>query len=228
MAKIKSEKYQIGEKEINVNFNCNSRGVFSCNLHTTLQEELGLKGRLEFPSLKELEETIDKAVLEYKNSKTSHELIIGIKYGASGQFSRNEKGETFPEFLGAWSKYSISASFREINSIIGFDFRVLIKENRDGRIKYFEANRVSDSPQRVRMNRVVGDFVSNAAAYLQDNEKLIKYTEAAFNNLIAINKQLQRASEFLLKLAASEQLELILNSENQNLLQAHETPATHP
>lgn len=83
MARITTKKYEFDKKEIEVNFNCSSSGVFSTNLHHTIREKLGLYDRIEGNSLKEIEDVLDKAFLDYKNAHTSYRLLIAICFGAN-------------------------------------------------------------------------------------------------------------------------------------------------
>lgn len=221
MARIKTVKYEFDGKEIEVNFNCSTSGIFSTNLHFVIQEKLNLQGRLECSSLKELEDIINSAFIAYKEANTSYRLMIAICFGASGEFLKKPDGDWNEKFYPHHSNpYKISISMSQLRSAIGIDFRVVIEENRDGRISYHCTNRIDFNPfhENLSDKNKIGDYYASGNTRIHSDEKLIEYSDTAINNLRSIVCQLQKASSFLVDLVSSERMELILGSENMKAL----------
>lgn len=222
MARLKTQKYEFDGEEIAVNFNCSTSGIFSVNIHCTIQEKLGLQGRLEYSSLKELEDVIDNAFRAYKEANTSYKLMIAICFGASGEFKKKPDGEWNEKFLPfASNPHNFTISMHSVTSAVGLDYRVLIEENRDGRISYYKARHISFNPfneDKTKLKHLTGDYHSIGNTYIRGEEKLIEYSDTALNNLNSISLQLQKASSFLVNLVTSNKLDLFLNSSNMNLL----------
>lgn len=214
MARIKTEIYEIDGHTIEVNFNCSKSGVFSTSLPFSMVEKLGIeRGKLESTSLSDIENTISKAFIAYKEANTSYNLKIAIKFGACGDFTKLPDGEWNKMFMGGNdSPYILRNHFSEIGSVIGLDYEVLIEENRDGRITYHHAV-PKDRLDIIRSwQKEVGNFVTLESRRLSSKVKLIDYSEFALQNLQSITVQLQKASAFLVDLVSSEEIELILNS----------------
>lgn len=214
MARIKTEKYDFGGEEIQVNYNCSTSGIFSTNLNSTIQEKLGLKGRMEASSLSELEDTISKAFIAYKESRTSYRLLIAIYFGASGAFTFLEDGSFNSKFgssSGIGDKYTLLTSMTQVHSAIGLDFEVLIEENRDGRIIHYKTWPLSDNRLSRRSSIEVGGYGSCGQAYLGRHYDIIEYSEQALCNLESIKSQLRKASNFLIELISNDNLGLLLS-----------------
>lgn len=217
MATIKTKKYEMDGKELEVRFNCSTSGLFSTNLNWVLAENLGLDKRLEYSSLKDLESIIDNAFLAYKDANTAYSLKIGIKFGASGEFRKLPGTEDI--FIKSGSKHYISASFGKLDSIVGIDFRVLIEENRDGRITYYKTeSKEKFNGSIYQWNKEVEGFIMTTQAHIGSEEKLINYTENTVTNLNSIVTQFQKAAQFISEIMNSDNTELILSSNNMKAL----------
>lgn len=211
MPKIKTKKYEIDGNEIEVAFNCSSKGMFSTSLGALMCERLNINSRLEGTSLNEIEKTVDDAFIEYKNSKTSYRLMIGIMFGASGKFIKKPDGSDNTLFYGAGNPMLISNTFFDLNSLLGIDFRVLMEEDRDGRLSYFETAKKGE----VRFfdgNMDIDGYVKASLARVKNKEYLIEFSEPAIRNLNSIVSQIQRASLFLSELMCSENIHGALSS----------------
>lgn len=221
MARIKTVKYEFDGKDIEVNFNCSTSGLFSTNLHCVIQDKLGLDSRLEYSSLKELEETINNAFRAYKEANTSYKLVIAICFGASGEFIKKPDGEYNEKFYPLQNNpHKISISMSQLKSAVGIDYRVLMEENRDGRISYHKVHHISFNPfnDDLSQKKVIGEYYSVGNTNIWNEEKLIDYSDTAIHNLKSITSQLQRASSFLVELVTSDRIELILSNNNLKAL----------
>jgi hypothetical protein len=216
MARIKSKKYEIDGQTIEVNFNCSPSGIFSTNLHCVIVDKLGIgQSKLEGGSLKEIEDVLTNAFIDYKEAKTFYKAKIAIVFGASGDFVRLPDGELNDKFFGAQNPYKLSTTFLHTDSIIGLDYKVIIEENRDGRINYYNAIHKSKLGSDIHpWNKEVDCFITTTQEHIRDNFKLIDYSESALLNLQSITKQMQKASSFLIDILSSDKVELILNSGN--------------
>lgn len=220
MARIKTEKYVIDGQEIEVHFNCSKSGVFSTNLPYTMVEKLGIERKvLEGTSLSEIECLISRAFGAYKDANTSYKLKIAISFGASGDFTNNPDGSFNEKFIGGRNPFKMESGFSRINSRIGLDYKILIEENRDGRISYYNAVQQEKYKEISHWQKQVGNFVSSSTDRLKDEDIIIDYTEVAFQNLLSITSQLQKASSFLVELLSSDKMEFILSSENLKLIE---------
>lgn len=221
MARIKTKKYTFGNQEIDVNFNCSSSGLFSTSLHCVIEEKLGISGRLEGASLKEVEDILDEAFMKYKDAKTSYRLLIAICFGARGYFTMNHDNTYNSNFDKEKGKYKMNGMLNNLTSCIGIDFNVVIEENRDDHISYYNAEKRDKLPN-FHFNTYnyieVGDYISTSSLYMSNDYKLIEFSEMAFNNLESIKEQLRKASSFIVELLTNENAELILNSNNLKLL----------
>lgn len=221
MARIKTKKYTFGNQEIDVNFNCSSSGLFSTNLHFTIEKKLGISGRLEGSSLKEIEDILDEAFRKYKDANTSYRLLIAICFGARGYFTMNHDNTYNLNFDKEKGKYKMSGMINNLTSCIGIDFKVVIEENRDGRVLYYNAMKRDQFPDFhfTNYNYIeVGDYVSTSDIYMSSDYKLIEFSETALNNLESIKEQFRKASSFIVELLTNENVELILGSNDLKLL----------
>ncbi|MEA1849206.1 hypothetical protein U9K52_09805 [Chryseobacterium sp. MHB01] len=221
MAKIKTTKYLIDGAEIEVNFNCSSKGVFSASIPYVISETLGIEhSKLTGPKLDEIEKIISNAYMKYIDSNTNYKLKIGIAFGACGEFVKDPDGNRIEELLGYGNEFLLSSFGNNMDSMIGFDFRVIIEENRDGRFSYFEAKKIpEDFSLDLKWKKVCGKYMDDSRIHRFDkNEKIIEFSETAMQNLEEIQKQMRKASTFLIKLITSEKLDLMLNSADVKLL----------
>lgn len=221
MARIKTKKYTFGNQEIDVNFNCSSSGLFSTNLHCVIEEKLGISGRLEGVSLKEIEDILDEAFIKYKDTRTSYRLLIAICFGVRGHFTMNHDNTYNLNFDKEKGRYKMNGVLNNLTSCIGIDFKVVMEENRDGRIFYYNTMKLDQLPD-FHFNNYnyieVGDYVSTSNIYMSSDYKLIEFSETALNNLESIKEQFRKASSFIVELLTNENAELILGSNNLKLL----------
>lgn len=220
MAKIKTTKYLIDGREIEVNFNCSSKGMFSASIPFEIRKNLGIEeGKLTGLELEDIEKIIQEAHEKYIKSKTVLKLKIGVTFGACGEFVKDINGEFIRELLGYGNEFLISSFGKSVDSMIGFDYRVIIEEDRDGRISNFEAREIPENCEVLKWKRVCGKYMDyNQIHSFDKSEKIIEYTEAALVNLGEIQKQMRKAAMFIVSLITSDKLELMLNSGDMKLL----------
>ena len=212
MARIKTETYTVDGQEIKVNFNCSTGGVFSTDLNCVLCDKLGLDSHLSGMSLPELEKTISTAFVKYCDSTETIELKIAICFGACGDFVRSEDGGWLQGFLGQSNKFKTSTpSFSSLTSMIGLSYEVVMEITRNGHTEYYRTE-VPHPNRQLTWQKIKGAFISNGSFSLRDDYTLINYSPEAMENLQSITAQLRSASEFLLNLVSSDDIQLLLNS----------------
>lgn len=222
MPKIKTEKYTLEGKEYVINFNCSSKGVFSVTIPHALAQKLKIKDeKLRSSNLEDIQNVVKEAFSKFVKANTVLRLKIGIKFGASGSFVRDVDGEFIREFLGYGNKLSISGHMMGFSSLIGFDYRVIIEEDRNGNTTHYEAQKLPDNPdfEVMEWRKVTGGYIDrHLISYLSSDEKIIEYSEDAMNNLKAIESSFKKASKFLAELISSENFELLINQNKIKLL----------
>ncbi len=220
MAKIKCLKYEFDGRIIEVNINCSSSGMFTANLNREIQDKLGLGGRITSSNLNELQDTIKDAFIAYKDAKTSYKLMIAISFGACGELTKRASGEENEKFFQQrHNPYKLNMPFSSVRSAIGLDYRVVVEENRDGRINYYRAMPKSEDVFKYLSDvQTIGDYYIGATVHIDSIEKIIEFNESAIKKLDSIIAQFRKASEFLIDLITNDNLEMILANVNLNLL----------
>lgn len=156
---------------------------------------------------------------KYIESKTVLKLKIGVTFGACGEFVKDINGEFIRELLGYGNEFLISSFGKSVDSMIGFDYRVIIEEDRDGRTSHYEAKLMPNDFEVLPWRKVCGRYVDGSQIHSFDKgEKIIEFSEAALVNLGEIQKQIRKAAMFLVSLITSDKLELMLNSGDMKLL----------
>lgn len=199
MPKIKQLLFKIKGVAHKININCTSKGVFTANIPREVSDALGVEDQYRCSKLETLEETIIKAFERYKNAQTSQTLHISIRYGASMKFRSDENGVYV-----VGNEFAISASWHEINNIMGFDFEVLICENVDGHESWHQARYgyedVFDRPKEGEEKA----WHKYGARHLSDKCKVIPYSENAVKNLEKIHEVIRKSSLKLHELINSD------------------------
>jgi hypothetical protein len=221
MARIKTVQYEIDGQVVPVNFNCSSEGKFSTNLSSVMMDKLGIdRKRLEGQTLQEIEKVINDAFIAYKNAKTSYRLLIKIDFGVSGSFTHKLNGEIHEKLGGYDNPLIINNHFTDCDSLIGLDYDIIIEENRDGRLTYFQAVKKDDYPGNLyEWNVVVGDYFTGSKEHFRGSKsKLIEYDEQIIKNLDDIIKSFQKASTFLVDILTDDNVGNILSGNNLKAL----------
>lgn len=215
MAKIKTVKFDFEGKEYPVNLNCSTNGVFSCNLPCKMQNNLGLSGRLEYSSLKELEDTLSKAFQLYIESVTTYDLMIHIRFKASGKFMECEDGSVDKRFFPiAHSPLAFLRYQYDIGNTLAFDYRILARKNCDGRLYFYGVKHESEIYGMSRYsgwdNNIVNGYIPGGEVSICSDSILIPYSEKSIKSLQSIENQLQKASMFLLDLVTADSIASVL------------------
>lgn len=226
MPKIKTEKYTLEGKEYAINFNCSSKGVFSVTIPHALAQKLKIKDeKLRSSNLEDIQNVVKDAFSKFVKANTVLRLKIGIKFGASGSFVRDTDGEFIREFLGYGNKLCMSVHGTGLSSLVGFDYRVIIEEDRNGNTTHYEAQKLPDDPdfEVKEWQKATGGYIDkHLISWLSSDEKVIEYSEAAMNNLKAIENSFRKASKFLAELVSNENFEILMNQNDIKLLTSND------
>lgn len=222
MAKIKTVKYFIEGKEVTINFNCSTRGIFSASVPYSIQEKLNIsKKKLEGSELSELEKIVSDAYRAYVDSKTELTLKIGVTYGAAGSYLKNSEGE-YLKGMEAYRHPHVIGLYSEFKSLISFDYRVIIEENRNEVTSRYQAKVIPADLDRdvfLKYRKVIGIYMDDGEIHTNKQAEIIlPYSESALDNLEKIKNQLQKASEFLNNLISTDNLAELISLPNMKLL----------
>ena len=217
MAKVKELKFNISGIDYVVNINCNSIGLFSANLPEPVYKSLGLNKSITAQTLTILENDFKSAIDRYKNAETKQELLILIKYGASGSFSY-KKDKSLGVLFGDCSKYNIHSSFNQFNDIISFDFLVVIKETVDTKESFYKAKLGSNFAYFQDESKEPDKWHKQERVHRLDYYKQIPFTEIAYNSLLNARGKLRDLSEMLFNFIEQDEQDILLALNNQKLL----------
>ena len=93
MAKIKTIRRKIKDKQYDISINCNSGGKFSCKFPSEISNKVHALKELElnnYNSLEELEGEISDTIQKYENANVKTRLVIAITFGARGNIARDK------------------------------------------------------------------------------------------------------------------------------------------
>lgn len=219
MAKIKTEKIKIDNIGHEVQFHCSSSGEFSLKCQYIVSERLNLEQKkCKENSLQEIQSYFHDCYNQYINSVTSFALKIGITFGASGDFTKNDLNE----FIIFGNNYIRNTSYSDFDSLLGFDYRVMIEEKVNESYFYYEAIPIKKYDGTIyEWNKVFHDWIGKKKIHsFNNNEVIIDFSEQALTNLKAISIQLRNAAEYLNNLINHDNLQRLINSEfpKQNIL----------
>lgn len=216
MAKIKSTQYTLEGILYNIDFYCSKEGVFSVKNSAALFEKLNLNFRdLQSKSLSVIENLITEAVIKFKDSRAEYKLKIGILLGASGKYRFNEDGTPNEDFNKSENVADIRAL--DFNSVIGFEYRILIEENRDGKIKLYETRLIEEMPEDCK-RVALGDYMLYDSISKNNDEVILDYSDDILKNIKSITSQFQRATSFLVKILTSGNVQALLSGNNLKAL----------
>lgn len=211
MAKIKSEKYTLDGIIYNVDFYCSKDGVFSVKSPYVFFEKLDINDReLQLKSLSNIEYIINTAYIKYKEARTEYKLKIGITLGASGEYHYNEDGTHNDDFDKSERGFRIQPPY-PFHSVIGFDYRVLMEENRDGKTNLYETRLADNLPKNLNAV-VINGYTKFARDSKNSDEVIIDYSDDILNNIKSITRQFQRATSFLVKILTSDNVQTLLGN----------------
>lgn len=218
MAKIKSKGYILEGILYNVDFFCSKEGVFSVKTYGQLMEKLNLNVRsLQSKSLSDIENLIADAVIKFKDSRAEYKLKIGIVLGASGTYRFNNDETPNEDFNKVTNGFRITTSY-PFHSIIGFDYRILIEENRGGNVQLNETMLAEEMPEGFK-NKIIGDYILYARTSIYNDEVILDYSDEILKNVKSITSQFQSATAFLTKILTSRNVQTLLIGNNLRALE---------
>lgn len=214
MAKIKTIKLEVKDQQFNINVNCSSAGVFTANIPRTISDTLGIKSRLELSTLGELEKEIYEAFHRYRDSTTTEELYIFIKYGAKGKF--NQKADGYPLFgRDLQDKFAVDGSFVRHDNLLAFDYKVCMKRTVDGNVSWYETNfgykgfQAEEGEQK--------QYRKSTTMWSVDSYVKIPYSQESIDTLDKIHEAIRVASETLFNFVSLEETDLQAFLETGNI-----------
>jgi len=218
MAKIKSTQYTLEGILYNIDFYCSKEGVFSVKNSAALFEKLNLNFRdLQSKSLSVIENLITEAVIKFKDSRAEYKLKIGIVLGASGKYHFKEDGTPNEDFNKSVNGFRINPPY-PFDSIIGFDYRVLAEENRDGNVHLYETRLAEEMPAGFKQKKL-GDYMLYSRTSIYNDEVILDYSDDILKNIKSITSQFQRATSFLVKILTSGNVQALLSGNNLKALE---------
>lgn len=212
MAKIKTLRFEIKKEMFSININCTTKGLFTANLPLEIYQPLNLEGRLVEDTLELLESNIYKAFNKYKNAATKEELSIFIKYGSGGDFAKKENGDLLSGNYE--NKYPLRADWGRIENLLGFDFKVTIKETIDGNVNWYNTRLGYKEEFKGGAKGERKTYHKHTHVSDSDKYKAIPFNENYLSTLKLISEKIRNASEILYNFISQDEkvIENILSS----------------
>lgn len=216
MAKITDIKFEIKGTQYVVHVNVNSSGEFSANIPKFVAEALNIREKLLALTLAPLEKEFNDAIEKYKKAETKQELFILIRYGAGGKFCYNKQGSAL---FSTNEKFDIRTDWGKIDNIVGFDFRVGIKETIDTQEHWYKANLGKSFPHWDKEENANPEkYFKESKIDRPDTYKKIPFSQAALDTLKVAHEKLRAASEQLFNFIKQDEAEIEYRLTNQKLL----------
>lgn len=198
MAKIKDLKFKLHSAEYSVPIRVLSSGLFVVKLPIEVTKPLGLNSEISVKSLRELEIEFFEVLDRFRKAETRQELVILIRYGASGKYQERKDGSYM--FGQNGNDYYIKSSFDSMPSL-GFEFEVAIKETVDTVESWFKAIHTSemswlDSPKEDE-GRESDKYYKRSTMYGVSKYKAIPFSKEALSSLKNAQEKIRAASELL-------------------------------
>ncbi len=215
MAKISEIKFDIKGTQFKLNVNCNSSGVFTANVPELVCESLGIQREQNASTLSELERKIKDAIEKYKNSETTEELYIFIKYGCCGDY--NSYGSIKDGTLHNDKRFKVVINFNDASCLL-FDFKIVMKEVIDGVVGYYSVIKGKNTSGANREEQDPNKYYKYEKLHMVEDWIKIPYTEEAFINLSQAKEKIRMVSEMLFNFVSKDENEISLILNNQKLL----------
>lgn len=214
MPKINTISLLIDGETIQVDFKCSKQGIFSYSIPYWVANKLNIEKELSGKTLSELEDTVNKAYIQYINAKKTVRLVVAIQFKASKEFTKDSEGNIIPGFLTPGNPNIISNGWcYELYSLIGFGYKIFAEVSLNDRATLYDIVK-KNMIYNVDDTRVIGDFYYTSQVTPCKDWKILPYSEDLINNLKSIEQQLRNASSFLINLFTNENLNEIITSNN--------------
>lgn len=227
MAKIKTIRRKIKDKQYDISINCNSGGKFSCKFPSEISNKVHVLKELElnnYNSLEELEGEISDTIQKYENANVKTRLVIAITFGARGNIARDKDKDYIknldPSFNG---KFALDGGylFNEGN-VISFNYRILLEEILFEHKEFYSVNSINElSESYIKSepeHHKIDGFIATRKVFTHTNEIIIDYSPKVLKNLESIEDQFRNAVLFLSKLLDQNNLKEILSNEIKKIM----------
>lgn len=229
MAKIKKLHFTINGEERTADLKCDSKGLFSILLPKEVSTVFDVKQYIELAKMSDVEKEFYDFLHRYKTSRTTTEMLIGIRYGASGSFANGLSGDRMFEHN---SKFKLSVSF-ETGSMLLFEYSVFIKTITDGISTYNIAKKgdprcdlyIPGADYRNREKEDENTWYKGNSFYdggLKDFV-IVPFSETALETLKSTKEALQRISIKLYEFVSKDVNEVIALLETGNINRLEES-----
>lgn len=214
MAKVGDIRYEFDGLDLKAPVNCNSSGEFSVALPEIVVTTLGLPKKITGTTLGQVTAEFNAAIARFKTSTTTEELVIAIKYSASGGYTLNVDGHCFTSHEDR-SKYQASSNgYSEWKNMLSLDFEVLLRRTVNGtNEKFFQTHKGRFSDEDPNKYYPLSNTFRKT-----DGVKIIPYSEEALATLLAAHEKIRAASETLYNFITLDEAQIIDVLTNQKLL----------
>lgn len=137
MAFVKSIPFEFQGVQTSARINVSSTGIFSVSLPKEAAAALGVRDKIEAPTIEEVQKEFAAITKRYREAKTTESLWLDVYFGMNNKFNRDKEGHSLIQ--GYHSTVKNTARFFEPNydshletSSIVLGWRVLWKTDIDG------------------------------------------------------------------------------------------------
>ncbi len=202
MAKVGVIKFNYLGKDMQVNVNCNSGGIFSANIPEEVANALQIGKTLSATTMSEIQKQFDIAMYTFKNATRTEHLMLLIAYKAAGEYTY-VADRSRVMFGGYNHKYGIEMSYWNHISAVGFEFDIVIKECVNAKVKYYEARKGDDIGSE-RHKEDHNKWYKWQEVTVREGHKLIPFSEEALSTLQKAENTMRNLSEMLFNFIEQE------------------------
>lgn len=214
MARIRTDKCIIDDKEYSINYNCSSKGIFSVMMSEDLEEVLGIdlfEINRKACSLKDLHLKVNEAIKNRTELDTVRSLHIAIVYKCSGHYAELSLGGKNPKAQND-KHYQRNVA----GSVIRFEHTVLMLEERGCNKNYYVARKTSKL-SGTGEQCIIDGYRKCEYTPIVNEQTIIPYSKERIETLDSIREQFRRASEFMLDIVSNDKIATLLES-GRNLI----------
>lgn len=217
MAIIKTEKLIVTGEEFLIKYKCSSAGKFSVDIPVKLADLVFTRGQIHnlnngSKSIKEIQEAVNSIVGSFVETDIKTSLVIGIIYQSCGEFCKRSTGEPFFQLVGLYPQHKFWHEYDETygGSTLVFDFKILIKVEKNGTTSYYKAIKLALYESVKSDDICVGYFKADRPIHnniingIPAGMQIVPYSESVVKNCELIQEQIRRASEFLYDLVSAK------------------------